>query len=270
MRLTVSHKTSYRFEPPVRSVVQSLRLTPSLFEGQQVIDWSVEIEGAVRGAAFRDGAGDWVETATILGPVAETTINVSGTVETVDLTGVLKGHRERVPPMAYLNPTRATRPDASLIELARDAVSGIRDTDGLERAHALSSAVRDAVLYTPGQTEHTTTAAEALAVGHGVCQDHAHILIATAHILGLPARYVTGYLHAGGGAHEASHAWAEIHIEDLGWVGFDASNGVSPDEHYIRVGSGVDAVDAAPIRGISRGPGQEHLDVVVSVTQAQQ
>lgn len=270
MRLEVKHRTLYRFDPPKRGVVQSLRLTPSQFEGQQTIEWSVTIDGAARGAAFRDGAGDWVETASMIGPVGEIAVDVAGIVETVDLTGVLKGHRERVPPLAYLEATRATRPDAALTELSRDTLAEIDEGAKLERAHALTNAVRDAIKYTPGQTGHSTTAAEALALGHGVCQDHSHALIAAAHVAGIPARYVVGYLHAGGGASEASHAWAELYIDDLGWVGFDASNGVCPDENYIRLGSGSDAVDAAPIRGLAKGRGSEDLEVDVSVEQAQQ
>lgn len=270
MRLAVRHRTHYRFEPPMRGLVQSLRLTPSVYEGQQTIEWSVVVEGAERGASFRDGAGDWVETATLVGEVREVAVDVSGIVETVDLTGVLRGHRERIPPIAYRAATRATRPDSALIELAEGAVAGLGVADELERAHALTNAVAEAIAYIPGQTEHSTTAAEALALGHGVCQDHTHALIAAAHAVALPARYVTGYLNAEGAASEASHAWAEIHIEGLGWVGFDASNGKCPDEHYIRLGSGIDAVDAAPIRGVAKGHGKEVLDVEVSVTQAQQ
>lgn len=270
MRLSVTHKTVYRFDAPMRGVVQSLRLTPSAFEGQQVIDWTIDVAGATRGAAFRDGAGDWVETASLIGPVEEAVVEVKGHVETLDLSGVLRGHRETVPPLAYLEDTRATRPDTALTDLAESAVEGIPETENLERAHALCHAVRDAISYTPGQTEHVTTAAEALALGHGVCQDHAHALIAAAHVLGMPARYVTGYLNAGGTASEASHAWTEIYIDSLGWVGFDASNGVCPDENYIRIGSGEDAVGAAPIRGVAQGGGEEAMDVEVSVTQAQQ
>ncbi|MEO1195974.1 MAG: transglutaminase family protein [Pseudomonadota bacterium] len=270
MRLAVAHKTVYRFDPPMRAVVQSLRLTPSAFEGQQVIDWTVTVQDSERGASFRDGAGDWIETASVPGPVSQVVVDVKGTVETSDLTGVLKGHRELVPPLAYLEHTRATRPDAGVTALAETAVKDIPDSAPLDRAHALCHAVRDAIIYTPGQTEESTTAAEALALGHGVCQDHAHAMIAAAHVLGMPARYVTGYLHAGGPASEASHAWAEVYIDALGWVGFDASNGVSPDENYIRIGSGHDAVQAAPIRGVAQGQGTEALDVELSVTQSQQ
>ena len=270
MRLEVAHRTVYRFDPPMRGVVQSLRLTPTAFEGQQTIEWSITVDGAERGASFRDGAGDWIETVSLLGPVEEVVIDVQGTVETVDLTGVLRGHRERVPPLAYLESTRATRPDTQLIELARSTVADVSETEPLERAHALTKAVHEAIRYTPGQTQEMTTAAEALALGKGVCQDHAHALIAVAHEIGLPARYVTGYLNAGGPASEASHAWAELFIGGLGWVGFDASNGVCPDENYIRIGSGEDAAMAAPIRGVAQGQGAEAMNIEVTVSQAQQ
>ena len=272
MRLTVRHETVYHFDPPMRGVVQSHRLTPSLFEGQQVIDWSVDVDGAARGAGFRDGAGDWIETLSLLGPVDQMAVVVTGEVETVDLAGVLRGHRESVPPMAYLRPTRATRADMALMELAGDAVAALEAGGTLEKAHALAAAVAEAIAYTPGETEHGTTAAEALAMGHGVCQDHAHALIACALSLDVPARYVTGYLFASEetGLHEASHAWAELWVEGLGWVGFDPSNRCCPDERYIRLGSGADATEAAPIRGVAQGAGQERLDVRVIVDQASQ
>jgi len=144
--------------------------------------------------------------------------------------------------------------------------------DDLERAHRISAAVADAIAYRPGTTHAHTTAAEALGQGEGVCQDHAHAVIAAARVAGLPARYVSGYLHASadGTPHEAAHAWAEVWVEGLGWVGFDASNRCCPDAHYIRLGSGLDAQGAAPIRGIARGPGSESLDVTVAVQAAQQ
>ena len=272
MRLRVRHETVYRFDPPMRGVVQSHRLTPSLFEGQQVIDWAVTVEGAARGAGFRDGAGDWIETVSLLGPVDSMTVTVAGEVETFDLAGVLRGHREVVPPMSYLRPTRATRADRALAELAADTVASLDAEGTLAKAHALSAAVAGAIAYTPGETEHGTTAAEALALGHGVCQDHAHALIACALSLDIPARYVTGYLFASEeeGLHEASHAWAELQVEGLGGVGFDPSNRCCPDERYIRIGSGADAIEAAPIRGVAQGAGHERLDVKVTVDQAAQ
>lgn len=268
MRLEIRHDTTYEFNPPMRGVVQSLRLWPSRFEGQATIEWKVNIEGAVRGAAFRDAAGDHIETAVMLGPVESVVVEVSGIVETTDLSGVLRGHRERISPAAYLRHSHFTKPDSNIRALASDASADA--VSDLDRAHALAKAVSDAIAYTPGKTDHTTTAAEALASGHGVCQDHAHALIAAALSLDVPARYVTGYLHAEGGVAEASHAWAELHVPDLGWIGFDPSNGVCPNEHYVRIGSGFDAVDAAPIRGVAQGLGAEALRVDVNVVEAAQ
>lgn len=270
MRLDVRHVTTYRFDPAMRGVVQSLRLSPARFDGQKVLHWSVDVPGAMRGAAFRDGAGDWVEMVSLLGPVEDLTVEVSGTVETADLAGVLRGHRERVPPAAYLRATHATRADVAVRALVDEA--GGEGDGPLDCAHRLAAAVAGAIAFEPGLTEHGTTAAEALALGRGVCQDHAQVLIAAARHAGLPARYVCGYLHAtdDSGPHEASHAWAELHVAGLGWVGFDAANACCPDERYVRLGSGRDAADAAPIRGVARGRGAEAMEVAVAVAEAAQ
>ncbi len=270
MRLEVHHRTVYRFDAPMRGVVQSHRLTPARSDSQHIIAWQVEIPGATKGASFRDGAGDLVETVTVRGQVVELAVEVTGTVETSDEAGVLRGHREIVSPLVYLRRAPATRADQVIRDLAGAAVAGAGDA--LSQGHALSHAVRQAVEYRPGATDASTTAAEALGLGYGVCQDHAHLMIAAALSVDIPARYVAGYLFAEGGGvmAEASHAWAELYVEDLGWVGFDASNEVCPDDRYIRLGSGFDATDAAPIRGVSQGAGVEKLDVEVSVQQAAQ
>lgn len=268
MRLSVYHQSIYRYDQPARSVVQSHRLTPSRFQGQRVIDWSVEVSDGIKGGGFRDGAGDWVQGWSVPGPVSEITVTVRGTVETSDLAGVLQGHRESAPPLAWLRDTLPTRADTALSDLAQS----VQGADGLSLAHALAGAVADAIAYRPGVTHAHTTAAEALALGEGVCQDHAHALIALARLRDMPARYVSGYLQADadGAAHEAAHAWAEIFIEGLGWVGFDPANRCCPDARYIRLGSGLDAREAAPIRGIARGNGAEALDVQVAVDAQQQ
>jgi transglutaminase-like putative cysteine protease len=269
MILSVEHVTTYRYDLPVRGVVQSHRLQPSVHDGQKVRSWEVTVTDGQRGGSFRDGAGDWVQAWTVVGPVSEITVTVRGTVETVDLAGVLRGHREGVPPEAYLRDTAATRADAALLTLAKaaDAADG-----ALDAAHRLSAAVTRAIAYRPGTTEPGTTAAEALARGEGVCQDHAQAMIAVARASGLPARYVAGYLLTAGddATQEASHAWAEVFVPGLGWIGFDPANECCPDDRYIRLGSGLDARDAAPIRGSARGTGAERLGVVVAVQSVQQ
>ncbi|MBV0914091.1 transglutaminase family protein [Anianabacter salinae] len=274
MRLHVTHTTTYRFSEPVRGLVQSLRMRPAEFEGQTIIEWSRTVTDAVFGAGFHDGAGDFVETASIRGFVSQIEVTNEGIVETSDMAGVLRGHRERIAPEVYLQSTDATEPDPAIAALAETAVAGIAAEDVLERAHALSAAVQEALVYSPGETDAHTRAAEALEQGKGVCQDLAHLLIAAARAAGIPARYVCGYLHTDGaddliGA-SASHAWAELHVPALGWVAFDPTNGVCPDERYVRLGSGLDAEDAAPIRGIVMGRGDETLDVTVAVQNMQQ
>jgi transglutaminase-like putative cysteine protease len=269
MLLHVNHITRYRYDQPVRGVVQSHRLTPTPTDGQKVHDWLITVTDALQGGTFRDGAGDLVQSWSVLGPVSEIAVTVTGLVETKDTSGLLKGARETLAPETYLRDTTPTRADAALAALAR---SLNQSGDALGMAHALSGAVANAIRYSPGSTSAHTTAAEALALGEGVCQDHAHALIAVARHLEMPARYVSGYLHSNndGEAHEAAHAWAEIHVPGLGWVGFDPANRCCPDERYIRLGSGLDAQDAAPIRGTARGPGKESLDVTVAIAAMQQ
>lgn len=268
MRLKITHETSYHYDHPAQALVQSLRLTPSVHEGQRVADWQISVSGGQRGAAFRDGAGDWIEAWTVRGPVEEITVSITGQVETRDTAGVLRGHRETINPLVYLRDTAFTQSDAALRELAH-SVAG---DDPLDLAHRLSACVTGAIAYVPGVTEALTPAAEALSLGQGVCQDHAHALIAIARERGLPARYVSGYLHvtSDGAAHDAAHAWAEIHVGALGWVGFDAANACCPDDRYVRLGSGYDADDAAPVRGTTFGSGQESLDVRVQVEEMSQ
>ncbi|WP_022703052.1 transglutaminase family protein [Pseudorhodobacter ferrugineus] len=269
MLLTVDHVTLYRYSQPVRGVVQSHRLTPSEFDGQRTRSWQVTVSDGLMGGQFRDGAGDLVQAWTVQGPVSEIAVSVRGTVETTDLAGILRGHKERVPPQCYLESTPVTLADLALSDLSdgANATGG-----GLDAAHRLATLVADTIAYTPGSTQSATTAAEALAIGKGVCQDQAHALLAMARRAGIPARYVSGYLHASqdGSLHEAAHAWAELWLHDLGWVGFDPANRCCPDDRYIRLGSGLDALDAAPIKGIARGRGAESMDVQLAVQQNEQ
>ena len=272
MILTVTHKTRYEFDAPVGGIIQSLRLTPARCESQKIHSWGVEVPGAAMGELFRDGAGDYIQIVSLRAPVEHVEVTVSGTVETTDTAGILRGHRERVPPQAYLRHTVRTEANRAIRDLTFEALAGMEDATGLERAHRLAAAVAEALPYRPGTTSAHTTAAEAMNEGAGVCQDHTHVLIACAHMAGMPARYVSGYLNATDeiSADEASHAWTEIHVAGLGWVGFDVSNKICPNDQYIRLGSGLDAQDAAPIRGLVLGGAAERLDVTVVVEAQQQ
>jgi len=172
-----------------------------------------------------------------------------------------------VPLGAYLTPTAVTLPNAAIRTLARKH----EGETGLDLLHALMGSVRDAIDYEIGASHAHTAAAEALKEGRGVCQDHAHVFISAARELGVPARYVSGYMATTPGElAEASHAWAEAHVADLGWVGFDVANRMCPDERYVRVAVAMDVNGARPVKGIRRGYNRsgEHLRVEVLVDPA--
>jgi len=266
MRLIVRHQTSYVYESPIAAAAQVLRLTPRSYEGLNVLRWSVRSTGRRELPVFTDGFGNLTHCLYVNEVHSQVVITAEGEVETTDTHGVIRSTSEPLPPLFFLRRTPLTMPDPAITALA-EAV--IESGSPLARLHALLNAVRDKVEYRPGLTDPATTAAEALAAGAGVCQDHAHIFIAAARHLGIPARYIGGYLWTGDEPREAqvSHAWAEAFVEDLGWVGFDPSNRICPTEAYIRTSVGLDYASAAPVRGVRRGTAPESLAVKVKVVQ---
>jgi len=196
------------------------------------------------------------------------TVTVVGEVETFDTAGVVRGAVERFPNAVYLRTTPLTEPSPELAAFAHDSVSGA-GSDGVARLHALMSALNGEIPFDTAPTNASTRAAEAFALGRGVCQDLTHVFIAAARRLGFPARYVSAHLaHADGRELEASHAWAEANVADLGWVGFDPTNNVCPTDAYLRVAVGLDYLGAAPVRGSRYGGGTEVLDVKLNAADA--
>lgn len=265
MQLHVCHRTGYRYSAAIPYAIQTLRLTPVPYDGLSVVEWRLTADGGRALPCLVDGLGNILHCHAIDRPHRETEIVVEGVVETHRVDGIVTGAPEPLPPVFFLRRTPLTAADAAIAHLARRAAEA---DDVLARLHALMRGVRDSLVYQPGCTDTETTAAVALERGRGVCQDHAHLFIAAARELGIPARYVSGYLWSGrdgAGAHEASHAWAEAFVEGLGWVGFDAANGICPDETYIRIGVGLDYQAAAPVRGVRRGRAAEEMQVQVQV-----
>lgn len=262
MLISVHHRTRYVYDTETRYSVQSLRLTPQSFPGQRVLEWSIDAPGIDKALSFRDCYGNLVHQITVTKPHKEVVIDVKGVVETEDRAGIVNCVVEVAPLAVYTRVTPQTMPSAEILALARAG----SDKDVLGRLHALMHATRDAIEYVPGATDAHTSAAEALGDGKGVCQDHAHVMIAAVRALGQPARYVSGYLV---GEAEAGHAWLEAHVEGLGWVGFDPTNRVCPTDSYVRVAAGLDAATASPVRGARRGGGKEELEVAVEVMQQQ-
>lgn len=264
MRISIGHITRYTYGQPSRYSIQSLRLTPPSFNGQRVVEWRITAPGIEKATTFRDCFGNAAHMTTFSEEHSDILIIAKGVVDTEDTSGVISGLPELAPRRVYLRCTARTQPTDRIRELT--AAAGVKPT--VKGMHALMGAVRDAIRYKTGATSSTTTADEALSAGEGVCQDHAHVMIAAARAMGLPARYVNGYYLSGSDEpSEAHHAWAEVFIEDLGWVGFDAANRICPTEAYVRLATGLDAGSAAPIRGTRIGGAFEALDVIVEVQQ---
>ena len=266
MRLAIRHTTRYRFADPVAHGLQRLRLTPKETQGQTIVDWTIEYEGAREELTYDDQNHNHVTLVSVDDGAHDVVIACRGTVDTEDKAGVIGRHAGHLPLWAFLGQTALTRPGPRIRQLI--AAVGRRDEGPVPALHNLSAAIRERVSYETGHTNVSTTAEEAAAAGRGVCQDHAQIFIAAARAMEIPARYVSGYLMMNDRIEqEATHAWAEAWVQGLGWVGFDVSNGISPDPRYVRVATGRDYRDAAPITGISFGPVAEHLTVDLAVEQ---
>lgn len=268
MRLSISHTTRYVFAEPVMHALQRLRLTPKATQGQEILSWEMEYENARTELVYDDQHFNTVTLVSVEQGAREVVISCKGVVDTQDNAGIIGHHSGHLPLWSFLAQTRLTRPGAKMRALVRDLECA---PDGkLDFLHALSCRIRETVEYRAGSTGVTTTAEEAVGVGRGVCQDHAQIFIGAAREMDIPARYVSGYLMMNDRIEqEATHAWAEAHLDEIGWVGFDISNGISPDARYVRVATGSDYRDAAPITGVSFGVASQDLHVDVAVEQQQ-
>ncbi|EJW12007.1 putative cysteine protease [Rhodovulum sp. PH10] len=268
MRIRVSHRTVYRYDKPLSRVIQTLRLTPRPHDGQHVVRWRIDVSEDCRLEAQDDAFGNVTHAFSADGPVSHLEVLVEGEVETQDTDGIVRGAIERFPPSLYLRETPLTVADPPIRQFARDAVAG-REGE-IAVLHALLGAVHEAVVFDTDPTHVTTTASEAFGLRRGVCQDLAHVFIAGARSLGIPSRYVGGYLHRSDGvvAQEAGHAWVESWVPELGWVAFDPAHSISATEAYVRVAIGLDYLGAAPVRGTRFGGIGETLEVEVQVDQA--
>lgn len=264
MRIGILHVTRYLFNVPVSYSIQTLKLTPPSFDGQAILSWTIRVPGFENAATFRDGFGNRGHLVAQRGLHSDVVVEAEGVVESLDRAGVVRGLSETAPLQVFLRETPLTAPDDAIRSLAASARSG----DAVARLHELMDAVADAIQYATGETHNETSAATALARGLGVCQDHAHVFISAARSLGIPARYVNGYMVAEEGQpSEAHHGWAEAWVDGVGWIGFDPANRICPTDRYVRLATGLDAHSAAPIRGVRHGGDRESLDVRVEVAQ---
>lgn len=265
MRLTIDHRTRYRFSEPQARVVQLLRMTPIDYAAQTVIDWRIDVDCDARLREGHDGYGNVTTMLYVDGPVDAVAIMVRGEVLTDDMDGLVANTLEPLPPLFFTRTTPLTLANEALADLAGKGEAS------LERAVALNLAVKSAVAVEAGRTPKTRTAADVLAEGRGSVRDCAHVLLAAARSAGFPARLVSGHCLDGPnmGRHKSAHCWGELYIGGTGWVGFDPSMGRTPRETYVRVAVGLDAGDSTPLSGTRRGGGIEELDVEVRVAMSQ-
>jgi transglutaminase-like putative cysteine protease len=255
VRISIRHETRYEYEEPANSAVIRLRLTPPNTSAQTVHNWAVSvnetpIERWISGA-YGDAEALWRSG----GKLSHIHIVAEGDVTTIDTAGVSRRVRAAMRPLLFLRDTELTKPSEALKSLAEDVH---KPSSALESMHRLCSSVHEVIAFKPGSTTFATTASEALEHGVGVCQDQAHVFIAAARLLGIPARYVTGYLRDPDRPDDDHdpHAWTEAWVEELGWVAFDSSLGHCPVEGHVSLTVGLDAQDAAPIRAVvSHGGG---------------
>ncbi|WP_047515556.1 transglutaminase family protein [Methylophilus sp. Q8] len=253
MLLNIEHQTHYAFSDMAQYTIQQLRLTPRNGHGQQVKHWQIKVNGQL--AAFEDAFGNLAHTLVIDQPHNELLIAVCGEVE----TGVASTPPEHTLPLdIYLRDTPLTQADAAMIAFAkRFADAPLPD---------MMQALRAQMEYITGATQVDTSAAEAFRLGKGVCQDHAHAFIGCCHSLGLPARYVSGYLFTENGNLMQTHAWVDVWQHDQ-WLGLDVSNGTLVNETHVRLATGLDYRSASPITGSRIGGGTEGMASMVSVNQ---
>ena len=275
-RLQIVHRTTFTYDGPVRSSFNEARLTPENSGRQTVLRSRVEIEPAATAFAYRDYWGSTVTAFDLQSPHTELVVTGTSIVEAgpdlapYDLVGwdVLRGREVRDQYGELLVPTALTTIDDDVVAQVRRAVS---TADPHEAGPVVCAFVSERMEYLSGSTNVKTNAMQAWEKGRGVCQDISHVTVGLLRAIGLPARYVSGYLHprpdAGIGLAVTgeSHAWVEWW--DGGWTGYDPTNSVEVGTRHVTLGRGRDYGDVPPFKGLFSGPSSEGHTVVVEVTR---
>ncbi|NBR39066.1 MAG: transglutaminase family protein [Alphaproteobacteria bacterium] len=267
---SIHHQTAFNYETTPRSVVQRLHLTPLENAHQHVIEWNVSIEGGEIVMETVDYHGNRVHLCRKYAEATQMQILCGGQIDVTDMNGIVGMDDSHLPLDLFKNPTSLSMPGPLLRQVSKEMRSFKQaDVNGdLQILHELSARILANIGYSKGKTDINTTAEMAMEIGAGVCQDHVHAFTAVARLLGYSARYVSGYLMMHDEKiQEASHAWAEVYVEGLGWVGFDISNGISPDDRYVKLATGFDYADVIPLSGVRFGSGDEQIATRIMVSQ---
>lgn len=271
MLLEIRHETNYRYSTTANYSIQYARLMPRSDAGQRILSWRIESPG--RRWRQTDCYGNVVDVISVVEPHAGIRIIAHGRIETADDRGHLIPADSAVPPLAFALPTPVTQPDAAIRALAFEAFGErASNTIGRSECEHLMALVGTRIACQTGKTGLHATAAEALALGAGACQDLTHVFLAACRAGGVPARYVSGYVLDSRSA-DASHAWAEAWIAEAhrgagAWLGFDVVHKRLSGPELCRLAIGRDYMDAGPLRGSRMGGAGEELTVSVSVSAA--
>ena len=278
MRLTIHHITNYEYPVAALNSVNEVWLRPLTDDRQSCLSFSLSTTPRAQPRPYTDYYGNTVYHFDIPEPHNRLTIVADAEVMTDerDLAALLASDASPYQPLDadtadrwldYLTPTPLTTAGPTVLGFAR-AFQGYQGTvAGLARE--LLARVHGAVSYTAGSTVVNTPAEAALAQGAGVCQDYTHIFLAVIRQLGVPARYVSGYLSAGARLDEplASHAWAEVLLPLAGWVGLDITHNCPVDGRYAVIAIGRDYDDVPPVRGAYSGARGTGPNVAVSISE---
>ncbi|MFT4210413.1 MAG: transglutaminase family protein [Microbacterium sp.] len=277
-RLRIEHQTGFAYEGAVSASYNEARMLPGTTDSQFVLSSALEIDPATAVSSYVDYFGTRVSSFDILSPHQGLTIVARSLVEVrprpIEHTGItwdrLAAESSRaIETVEQLSQSDRTTPHAEVVEIAR-SIAGRHDDPG-RAAHDICMAIGDAVEYVYGVTGVHSTAADAWKARKGVCQDMAHIAIGALRAVGIPARYVSGYLHPRAGAEIGvavageSHAWVEWFAGE--WAGFDPTNNTEIGDRHVLVGRGRDYNDVPPLRGVYAGPDKSKLNVRVTITR---
>lgn len=262
MQLSIRHETSYRYTLAQAYSIQQLHLTPRVEAQQRVLSWRIATPGNCH--AYSDAYGNLSHMLTLNEAHDAVNIVVEGVVATSALAGGRLGSVGSLSPLVFTVSTRLTEPTPLLTDIAGRCLPPPGARIGTADLMTLAGHIFVAVAYRSGATDVFSTADQAVMLGAGVCQDHAHVFLACCHAHGIPARYVSGYIDPETSGHAASHAWVDAWVDDpgfSGWVSIDVTHHRLMSDSYCRLAIGRDYESAAPVRGMRRGGGNESMSV---------
>lgn len=266
MQLSIRHETTYAYTAPQAYSIQQLHISPRAEAQQRVASWRIHTPGHCH--AYTDAYGNLSHMLTLNEPHESVSIVAEGIVVTALLDGGRLDSEDLLPPMVFTVPTRLTIPTEPIVAFAARCLPQRAESTRSADLMKLAEHIFGALAYRSGATNVFSTASEALALGAGVCQDHAHLFLACCHAHGVPARYVSGYIDPESTGHAASHAWVDAWANDpgySGWISIDVTHARLMTDAYCRLAIGRDYDSAAPVQGMRRGSGGEVMTVEVQI-----